>query len=299
MEFHQLRYFVEVARLGHFSRAAAACFVSQPSLSQQLRKLEDELGQPLIRRTRQGARLTDFGAQLLPRARRILQEAEQIAGDAQAGGLEAGGKVVLGAIPTIAPYLLPSLMESCLVAHPLMQLTLVEDTTADLVEKLRLGQIDFALMSRPYPQEEHLESRTLFEDELLITLPSAHPLKARRRITLPELADYPLVLMKDMHCLSQQSRALCEASKLDPQISIESAQLETVVALVEAGLGYSFIPRMAASVMAHRRVNFHPVSPRPVSRSVVLAWARDQSFSRTHAAFLEEVAAFGRQRAEL
>lgn len=289
MEMHQLRYFVELARQGNFSRAAEACYVSQPSLSQQIMKLEDELGQPLVQRTRKGARLTHFGETMLPRARRILLEAECIRDEAQAHNDIACGKINLGAIPTIAPFLLPSLMERCLAEYPQMELSLVEDTTSDLVSGLRNGRLDFALMSRPFPWENELEARTLFDDELLLTLAESHPLNKRRRIKLEDLAEYPMIVMKDMHCLGRQSISLCESSGLTPKVSIESAQLETVVSLVEGGLGFSFIPKMAAEQMKHRRVGFHSVSPQPVSRAIVLVWANTGSMTRTQRAFRDMV----------
>ncbi|MDP0495405.1 MAG: LysR family transcriptional regulator [Verrucomicrobiota bacterium JB024] len=296
MEMHQLRYFVELARQGNFSRAAAACYVSQPSLSQQIMKLEDELGQPLLHRTRKGARLTHFGEAMLPRARRILLEAECIRDEAQAQNDAACGKVNLGAIPTIAPFLLPGLMERCLTKYPQMQLSLVEDTTSDLVTQLRNGRLDFALMSRPYPWEDEVEAVTLCEDELLVTLAAKHPLNKRRRIKLEDLAEYPMIVMKDMHCLGRQSISLCESSGLSPKVSIESSQLETVVSLIEGGLGFSFIPKMAATQMAHRRVGFHSVAPAPVKRDIVLAWANAGSLTRTQRAFRDEAAAFCGER---
>ncbi len=296
MEMHQLRYFVELARQGNFSRAASACYVSQPSLSQQIMKLEDELGQPLLHRTRRGARLTHFGEAMLPRARRILLEAECIRDEAQAHNDVACGKINVGAIPTIAPFLLPALMGRCLANYPRMQLSLVEDTTNDLVAALRNGRVDFALMSRPYPWENELDSVTLCEDELLVTLAENHPLNKRRRIKLEELAEYPMVVMKDMHCLGRQSISLCESSGLSPKVSIESSQLETVVSLIEGGLGFSFIPKMAATQMTHRRVGFHSVAPKPVSRAIVLAWMRDTSLTRTQSTFRDEVEAFCRER---
>ncbi|QYY35799.1 LysR family transcriptional regulator [Ruficoccus sp. ZRK36] len=291
MEMHQLRYFVELARQGNFSRAAAACYVSQPSLSQQIMKLEDELGQPLIHRTRKGALLTHFGEAMLPRARRILLEAECIRDEAQAQNDQTCGKINLGAIPTIAPFLLPSLMERCLEKYPQMQLSLVEDTTNDLVAALRNGRLDFALMSRPFPWEDELEAITLFEDELLVTVAKNSPLNKRRRIKLDDLAEHSMIVMKDMHCLGRQSISLCESSGLSPKVSIESSQLETVVSLVESGLGFSFIPKMAATQMEHRQVGFHSVSPKPVSRDIVLVWSGAGSLTRTQQAFRDEAAA--------
>jgi len=297
MEIHQLRYFLEVARLGNFSRAAETCHVSQPSLSQQIRKLEEELGDSLFRRMRGGARLTPLGERLLPRARRILQELDEIAEDARAGREEIAGTISLGAIPTIAPYFLPPLMEVCLDAYPRLHLSVAEAPTHELADKLIAGQLDFALMSRPYPREDRLEAVTLFEDELLVALSAAHPLKSRRKIALPELADFPIVLMQDVHCLGGQSKSLCTTSDLSPRVSFESSQLETVVALVEGGMGFSFIPRMAEGAFAHRGVSLHSVHPVPASRDIVLAWAGGNNLTRAQSALRDSAVALGRQAA--
>lgn len=297
MEFHQLRYFLALARERNFTRAAERCAVSQPSLSQQVRKLEEELGEPLFRRARRATVLTPAGERLLPRARRILEEAEGIAEEMGPGPEGVRGSVRLGAIPTVAPYLLPELLRAALGPHPGLEVRLAEETTATLVERLREGELDFAVVSAPFAGEEEMECVTLCADELLVALPAQHPLDTRSRISLRSLSGYPVVLMKEAHCLSGQSRALCESSSVRPRVSIESSQLDTVVSLVAAGLGFSFVPEMARPFFRDRGILLRPVAPKPVHRRIVLIRVAGDPLSSAESAFREAVLApFAKRR---
>lgn len=292
MQLHQLRYFVEVARQKNFSRAAELCHVSQPSLSQQLKKLEDELGQPLIRRSRHGAQLTDFGESMLPQALQVLSGVRHMSEKAEHRREDYAGRVSLGAIPTVAPYVLPKLIRASLIQYPQMKLSIVEHTTDELVAQLRQGNLDFALLSPPFVGEQEMELMSLFEDELLVVLPDQHALADQQILKLRDLSEFPMVLMKDVHCLSRQSVSLCEASGLQPQISLESAQIETVIAMVEVGMGFSFVPKMAQSTFKDRTVSFSSVAPNAVTRPIVLASSKYQKMSATQLAFKELVKQF-------
>ncbi|MGJ8653372.1 MAG: LysR family transcriptional regulator [Opitutaceae bacterium] len=291
MEFHQLRYFVEVARQKNFSRAAEVCHVAQPSLSQQLKKLEEELGQPLIRRSRQGALLTEFGESMLPQALLILSGARNMHEEANIGKGGFAGRVSIGAIPTVAPYLLPQLIQRTVEHYPAMELRVVEHTTDELVSQLREGSLDFALLSPPFDGDQEMRINFLQDDELLIVLPTAHELANKRLLKLRDLSDYPMVLMKDVHCLSRQSVSLCEASGLKPRVALESAQMETVVSMVEAGMGFSFVPKMAKKTFEHRDLNFSSVAPAPVTRSISLVSSKYHHLSPTQKAFQQLVQA--------
>lgn len=275
MEIHQLRYVATVAQTQNFCRAAELCHVAQPSLSQQIKKLEEELGRRIFQRSRQGTKLTRFGRQLLPKVQGVLSslmELENLAQTHEDGVVR--GDLFLGAIPTIAPYFTPQLVQACSRVYPNLHLHLVEDTTESLVDKLLTGEIDCALMSRPHPQEQLLETVTLFHDPLLVSLSRQHPLAKRKRLKLPELAESPMIIMQEMHCLSGQSRALCETSQAKPKVSIQSAQIETMISLVESGMGYSLIPLMAAQSMQHREVVFRKVVSDHAYREIILAWPR-------------------------
>jgi LysR family transcriptional regulator, hydrogen peroxide-inducible genes activator len=285
MEFHQLRYFVEVVRQKNFSRAAQVCHVSQPSLSQQLKKLEEELGQPLICRGRQGATLTEFGESMLPQALQILSAARNMTEEASFGKGEFAGRVSIGAIPTVAPYLLPKLMQAVIRGFPKIQLSIVENTTDELVAQIRDGNLDFALLSPPFEGDQEMESVALLDDELLVVLSKKHALAEKRLLRLRDLNEFPMVVMKDVHCLSRQSISLCETSGLKPWVSLESAQLETVVSMVEAGMGFSFVPKMAQKSFERRDINFSSVAPALVTRRISLVSSKYKKLSSTQAAF--------------
>jgi len=285
MEFHQLRYFVEVARQKNFSRAAEVCHVAQPSLSQQIKKLEEELGQPLIRRSRKGAQLTEFGESMLPQALQILSGAQNMQEEAAFGKEELSGRVSIGAIPTVAPYLMPSIIREVMQQYPEIQLRVIESTTDELVAQLREGRLDFALLSPPFDGDSEMNLSILLDDELLVVLPTVHALSTKRLLQLRDLTDFPMVLMKDVHCLSRQSISLCEASGLKPRVSLESAQLETVVSMVEAGMGFSFVPAMARATFVHRALSFASVAPSPVTRRISLASSKYQCLSPSQLAF--------------
>lgn len=298
MEIHQLRYFQAVARHGNFSRAAQMCHVAQPSLSQQIRKLEEEIGHPLFRRTRRGALLTAHGERLLPRAQAMLQELaairEEVCGHPDALRRE----LAVGAIPTMAPYLLPALVQRCRRADPGLQLRLAEETTDALVQALREGRLDFGLASPPFPGGRDLAVEVLMEDELLLALPRRHPLARRSALTVEEVTTCPLVLMKETHCLSRQSLEFCHRTASDPLVSVDSAQLDTVLAMVEAGLGLSFTPQLAMPALKHRRVVFRSITPRPAMRQIALIYLRQRNLSATDERFRTECLAWGTARAK-
>ncbi len=293
MEIHQLRYFQAVARQGSFSRAAQLCHVAQPSLSQQIRKLEQEVGQPLFRRTRRGALLTAHGELLLPRAQALLQELATIQEEVCGSGEAIRRELTVGAIPTIAPYLLPALVQRCRRADPRLQLRLAEETTDALLQALREGRMDFGLASPPFPGGRDLAVDMLMEDELLATLPRRHPLLRRPKLKIEDVMTCPLVLMKETHCLSRQSLELCSRTASDPLVSVDSAQLDTVLAMVEAGLGLSFTPRLALPALKHRRVVFRSITPRPATRQIALVYLRQRNLTAADELFRKQCLTIG------
>ena len=245
MEMHQLRYVVAVARAGTFSRAARHCNVSQPSLSQQIQKLEDELGERLFDRLKREARPTPFGSLFLLRARRILEEvdaAQREAGDARE---MLSGSVTIGALPTIAPYLLPEVVADFMAQFPGVSVEIQEDTTARLVRQATAWELDFAITSMPI-QGERLTVEELCSEELLLALPPDHPLSRKRSVSAADLEGERLIVMKEGHCLGDQMLGFCGQNDRRQRISFRSPQLETVQAMVRAGLGISLVPQMAA-----------------------------------------------------
>lgn len=287
MEIQQLRYVVALARTRHFTRAAEACHVSQPTLSHQLRRLEDELGEPLFKRLRTGAVPTPFGERFLVRARRILAEVEAAEGEALSLDEELRGRLVVGAIPTIAPYLLPGWIREFARRHPQVELEIREETTDVLIRALLDGAVDLAVVSPPFDREDLTESRVVREDELLVTLPQAHPLAGRRKIGVSDLAELPLILMKEEHCLSRQSLEICEQSGHRPRVAIQSSQLDTVLALIETGFGISFTPSIAVGRLERYRVVHREVGPERAYRRISIVWPRGLSLTRAERTFVD------------
>ena len=294
MEMQQLRYVVAVARTGNFSRAAEQCHVSQPSLSQQIQKLEDELGEQLFDRLKRAVQLTSHGAAFLRRAVRVLEEVDAAKREATDAKELLRGVVTIGVLPTIAPYLLPDVLAEFMEKYPGVEIVVQEDTTARLLKLAHAYEIDFALASQPL-QDEQLEVRELFSEELLLALPPGHPLTRKRSVNPADLAGERLIVMKEGHCLGDQVLRFCDRRELHPNISFRSAQIETIQALVRAGLGVSLIPAMAARSEGEGVPEYRSFSaPRP-SRKIVAAWPQQRPPGRAAGEFLKRVVArFGK-----
>ena len=290
MEMHQLRYVVAVARVGNFSRAAEQCHVSQPSLSQQIQKLEDELGQRLFDRLNRAVKLTPHGEAFLPRAVHILEEADTAKREAADARHLLRGTLTFGALPTIAPYLLPEALAKFTRKFPGVEILIQEDTTTRLLKLAHRYEIDFALASEPI-QDERFEVHELFAEELLLALPHGHPLTRKRAVSANDLEGERLIVMKEGHCLGDQVLRFCDRRNVRPSISFRSAQLETIQALVLSGLGISLIPAMASqSKRAGQPVYRSLPSPRP-ERKIVAVWPKQRPPGRAASEFLKMVSA--------
>lgn len=287
MEFHRLKYFLEVAKQGQFSRAAEVCHISQPSLSQQVQKLEDEVGGTLFIRSRSGAELTDLGKDFLPHAQSIMAEVNLALGFREKLDGKLRRPVRVGAIPTIAPYLLPSLISHVRTAHPEATFEIVEETTSSLITALRMRTIDFALLSPPTEIDDEADFMEICNDELLLTLPANHPLHNTGAILLEEMKSERLVLLQDAHCLSRQSESFCKAAGLVPDVTIRSSQIETLLAMVELGMGITFTPKMAVPYHRHRKISFHEIGTGNYLRKIRLVWMRSSGVSVTQETLLK------------
>jgi len=288
MEMQQLRYVVAVARTGNFSRAAEQCRVAQPSLSQQIQKLEDELGERLFDRMRRGTRLTSHGEAFLRRAVRILEEVDAARQEAREANNLLRGTLTVGVLPTIAPYLLRDVLVAFSEKFAGVEIVIHEDTTAELLKQLLSCEIDLALASRPI-HEERLEVRDLFREELKLALPPGHPLIRRKSVAIADLRQEQLIVMKPGHCLGDQVLGFCNRSDVNPRISFRGAQLETIQALVRAGAGISLVPEMATrgerdDAPAYRSLT----APKPM-RMVVAVWPRQRPPGRAANEFLKIV----------
>lgn len=244
MELHQLRYFAAVARTGNFTRAATACHVSQPSLSQQIIKLEDEVGSPLFERRRDRAGLTLAGELLLRHATRVLSEIDEVGSRLREIRRMTRGRLRLGAIPTIAPFLLPGPLARLKREHPGVEITLHEHVTAGLLAALQAGELDLVIASTVAPSDE-LTRWPLFQEPLLLALPTGHVLERGRDINVEDLHNERFIVLSDEHCLSTAVSSFCQQNDLSPNIICQGAQVQTVLAMVAAGLGVSLVPAMA------------------------------------------------------
>lgn len=293
MEMHQLRYAVAVARSGNFSRAAEQCRVAQPSLSQQILKLEEELGERLFDRTKREARPTPHGEIFLQRAIRILEEVDAAKREAENAKLLFSGTVTIGVIPTIAPYLLPGVTASFMKRFPGVEVVIHEETTARLLKLLHGYEVDFAVLSSPFDLKG-LEVRTLLTEELLIALPPDHPLTRKRSLLAHDLEEERLIVMQQEHCLGDQVLGFCTRDDLRPRISFRSAQLETLQSLVHAGMGISLVPSMAAHRNQEQAPVYRSLSRRvgggsKPQRTIVTAWPKQRIPGRAAAEFLSHL----------
>jgi len=243
MEIHQLRYFVAVAEEGSFSRAAARVRVAQPSLSQQIRKLEAEVGQPLFDRLPRSVVLTEAGRCLIDYARQILASIGDARRCIDEFKGEIAGRVAVGAISTIAPYVLPELVVTFQNHYPQVTLEIVEDVTAGIRRRIEAGELDVALAST-CQQSPTLRRERLGNEPLLALVPEGHELAKKTEITFDDLKSQRFLLLHEMHCLSQQVHHLLESRRLHPEIALAGSQLSTIANMVAAGIGVSIVPQM-------------------------------------------------------
>jgi LysR family hydrogen peroxide-inducible transcriptional activator len=286
MEMNQLRYVVAVARTGNFSRAAEQCRVSQPSLSQQIQKLEEELGERLFDRMKRQTKLTSHGEAFVRRAVRILEEAEMALREAADARSLLSGTLTIGVLPTIAPYLLPETIGVFAQKYPGVEIVVQEDTTAQLLKYLATYEIDFALASDPI-EDSRFEVKELFAEELLLALPPGHRLARKRTVPAAALEGERLIVMREGHCLGDQVLGFCEHRDMKPTVSFRSAQLETIHALVSAGLGLSLIPAMAARIERANALEYRSIQVPKPERKILAVWPRQRPLGRAASAFLE------------
>jgi len=288
MELHQLRYFCAIAETGSFSKAAVKTHISQPSLSQQIRKLEDELGVKLFDRLGRSVRLTEFGQSFLPRARTVLRDLEAARSEVTERKSSTGGSLCIGVIPTIAPYFLPEVLPKFSRDWPQAKLSVVEEITPQLLEKLRAGSIDIAIVALPLQVHGHeFESHPLMTEKLFAVLPKKHTLSKRHSVSLRELQADPFLLLRDGHCFRATTVAACNRARMNPQVVFESGQFSSILSMVSAGLGVSVVPQMAVEKRTGCR--FLPLADEHAARTIGAVILKGKSQSRLCKAFLAHV----------
>ncbi|MGC8550102.1 MAG: LysR family transcriptional regulator [Acidobacteriaceae bacterium] len=286
MELQQLRYVCAIADTGSFSRAAEQCQVAQPSLSQQILKLEDDLGARLFDRLGRGIRLTEAGRAFLPHARSILSQVENARSSVQERSADARGSVTVGVIPTIAPYLMPRYARSFASQYPQARLRIVEEKTPDLIEALRSLSIDLAILALPLRQKEfHLVP--ILTEPLYAVLPQDHPHAGARAVALRDLRAESFVMLRDGHCFRDLSISACSRARIAPRIAFESDQFSSVLGLVAAGIGVSIAPAMAIDPNAG--CAYVPISDPRATRTIVAARLHGRSLNQVQQAFLAQI----------
>lgn len=284
MELHQLRYFRAVAQNGNFTRAAKQEHVAQPSLSHQILKLEDELGAKLFDRLGRSSRLTQFGEAFLPKAEAILRQLGDAKLQIQEMAGASRGRVVLGAIPTIAPYFLPSRLSHFAKTHTEIQVTVVEEITPVLLEHLRSAAIDLALLALPVAGDEfHCEE--LFHEPMYMVVPENHRLVKRKFADLKEVEDEAFLLLKEGHCFRDNVFSACRRAKLKPNIVFESGHFATILAMVSGGMGVSVIPQMALE--KREGCHFIPIKEERARRRIGVVQLKQHFPTRAHRMLLD------------
>ena len=290
MEIHQLRYFVAVAEEGSFSRAAAKVRVAQPSLSQQIRKLEAEVGQPLFDRLPRSVVLTEAGRCLIDYARQILASIGDARRCVDEFKNEVAGRLAVGAIPTIAPYVLPELVGKFQKHYPEVTLEIVEDVTDGIARRVEAGELDVALAST-CQQAPTLRRESLGSEPLLALVPKGHPLAKKTLVAMDDLKSQRFLLLHEMHCLSQQVNHLLAARRLRPEIALAGSQLGTIANMVAAAIGVSIVPQMMVKHQATPGCVSVPFAPPVPERELNLLYNPLRFQSKAATAFRREAAA--------
>lgn len=285
MTLTELKYIVAVARARHFGHAAEACFVAQPTLSVAIKKLEDELGVTLFERGGSEVSVTPIGAQIVAQAERVLEQTAAIKELAKQNKDPLAGPLRLGVIYTIAPYLLPPLVKTMIDTVPQMPLVLQENFTAKLIEQLRQGELDAAIMALPLP-DHGLMVQTLYDEPFVIAVPEHHPWASRKEIPAEDLKKETMLLLGSGHCFRDQVLEVCpEMARFSSggngmQRTFEGSSLETIRHMVASGIGLTVLPRASVKDMKDPNglIRFVPFSAPAPSRRVVIAWRK--SFTR-------------------
>jgi len=279
MEIHQLTYFVAVAETGGFSRAAKRCNVTQPSLSQQIKKLEQELGQQLFDRLGRTVILTPAGQALLPRARSILAELQDLKWNLGEEINEGYGHLSVGFIPTIAPFLMSGVIKNFAEKFPHAELLVSEDFTEALVRNLIDGKLDVGIMSLPV-NNKLIVAQELFTEPLLIASSRHHELITKASVMVKELENFPFIVLNEVHCLGEQVQSFCYQQDINLEIVCHTSQLSTVQSCIALGLGVSLVPQMLAVSDTSGQIAYRPVSDVIPKRKIIAAsrTGRLQSF---------------------
>ncbi len=267
LDLPQLAHFVAVAKAGNFTAAAAEIGISQPALSRSVQKLERVIGEPLFERQPRGVKLTELGSFFLVRANQIRDLIEDTF--AELDEASNRGQIRLAVIPTIAPYLLPSVLRKFGRDHPEIKFQVQEDTTQNILRLCKDGDIDLAIVALPIT-EKYLEVEALFEEELILVVPKGHSLETKKRIRLADIQDYPFITLDRQHCLSDNIAEFCHRQSVAPITIERTNQIATIQELVALDHGISIVPRMAQQLDKNKRRIYKRFAGQPPTRTIAL-----------------------------
>ncbi|HQQ64270.1 MAG TPA: LysR substrate-binding domain-containing protein [Pseudomonadales bacterium] len=272
MNLRDLQYLIAVADLRSFSRAAEQCHVSQPALSNQIRKLEDTFGVQLFERTNKRVMTTETGEQIVALARKVLREVDAMHDIAASAQDPMAGKFRLGAFPTLSTYIFPELVPKITAALPRIKLVLVEEKTQQLIDRLKRGELDAALLALPVA-DDYLRSQAIFDDAFFLAVPPNHELAKKKYINQDDLGSSKLLLLEEGHCLRDQALEVCHLSGTEEDQDFRATSLETLRQMVKAGTGITFMPAIAMQPQEKgiRYIPFKAPAPR---RTIGLVWRK-------------------------
>ena len=268
MEIHQLEYFIAIVETGSFSKAAERCNVAQPSLSQQIKKLETEIGHLLFDRLGRRVVLTNIGKMLIPKAQRILDEIQGIKVAIPSDIEEGQGTLAVGFIPTISPFILPSVIRRFSQEFPQASLEVHEDLTEDIIRKLVSAELDVGITSLPI-KNKFLQTEELLTETLLVASSSKYDIGSRASIQVKELDDFPFIALNEVHCLGEQVQSFCYQEEVDLHIVCHTSQLSTVHKCIAMGLGISLVPQALAITDPIEGISYRAINDAIPQRKIV------------------------------
>lgn len=279
MNLRDLKYIVAVAEQLNFGKAAEVCHVSQPTLSMQIKKLEEYLGVNIFERTNKHVMITDYGHEIVRMAKGILSGADDLIAYSKSCHDPFAGEFHLGAFPTIAPYFLPKIIAPITNSMPNLHLLLVEEKSSILIEKLLKGEIDAAILALPIA-DESLATSVFFEDKFRLAVPKNHRLAKNKTVSMEDIRQESLLLLEDGHCMRNQALQVCQLSGSKEAAGFRATSLETLRQMVMAGSGITLIPEIAVSSEQDNLVSYIPFSGNPPSRTIGMVWRKSTPRSK-------------------
>lgn len=288
MKIRQLKYFVSLAQTGTFSEAAEQVHISQPALSQQIKKLEEELETDLLERMGKQVKLTEQGKIFLPEAMNVLDTVRSASESINQQNNSLDGSLRLGIIPTIAPYFLPNIMEKLNVDPTTLDIHIEEQQTDVLINRLKTGSVDHLLLSPPIP-EDGITTMSVGEEPFYLAVHNDDPLSAQASVSVKQINNEPMLLLEEGHCLRDQSLQFCRREEINPQIVFQGSSLLSILNLVASDFGYTFVPEMVVNHQSWNQISFVPVVDPEPTRDLILARRTSMTLTELDQLFIDSI----------